>query len=166
MTHPALCKIEQLRDACEVRFQRRSGPGGQHRNKVETAVILTHTSSGVRAEANERRSQPENLKVALRRMRVNLALEIRSKSQPTEPSQLWKCRCVGGKVRINDQHEELGGLLAECLDALHFFDWDIRPAADWLGCSSSQLIKLLKIETRALQLTNRKRDEIGLHAVK
>ena len=55
MTHPALCKIEQLRDECEVRFQRRSGPGGQHRNKVETAVILIHAPTGVKAEANERR---------------------------------------------------------------------------------------------------------------
>ena len=85
MTHPALCKIEQLRDECEVRFQRRSGPGGQHRNKVETAVILIHTPTGVKAEANERRSQAENLKVAMRRMRVNLALEFRSKTVPDEP---------------------------------------------------------------------------------
>jgi hypothetical protein len=166
MTHPALCNIEHLRDACEVRFQRRGGPGGQHRNKVETAVILIHVPSGVRAEANERRSQPENLKVAFRRMRVNLALEIRSKLQPTEPSELWRRRCVGGKVRINEQHDDLGGLLADCLDALHFLGWDVRSAADWLGCSSSQLIKLLKIETRALQLTNRKRAEHGLRALK
>jgi len=99
-------------------------------------------------------------------MRVNLALEIRSESQPPEPSELWKTRCVGGKVRINEHHDDLGGLLAECLDTLHFADWDVRTAADRLKCSSSQLIKLLKIETRALQLTNQKRADLGLHSLK
>ena len=166
MTHPALCKIEQLKDQCEVRFQRRSGPGGQHRNKVETAVILIHQPSGIRAEANERRSQAENMKVAMRRIRINLALEIRSEMVPSEPSDVWRRHCVSGKVRVSEQHEDLGGLLAECLDALNFYGWDIRLAADWLGCSGSQLVKLLKIETRALQLTNRMRRANGMHPLK
>ena len=166
MTHPALCKIEQLRDECEVRFQRRSGPGGQHRNKVETAVILIHTPTGVKAEANERRSQAENLKVAMRRMRVNLALEFRSKTVPDEPGELWRSRCSSGRIQISERHEDFGGVLAEAIDALHLHGWDVRAAANWLGCSSSQLIKLLKIETRALQLTNRKRAENGLHPLK
>ncbi|MCA9211988.1 MAG: peptide chain release factor-like protein [Planctomycetales bacterium] len=166
MTHPALRKIEQLRSECEIRFQRRSGPGGQHRNKVETAVILIHRPSGVRAEANERRSQAENLKVALRRLRVNLALDTRSNELAERPSEIWRERCTNQKIRISERHEDLGALLADCLDALHFHDWSVRDAAEWLGCSGSQLIKLLKIETRALQLTNQRRAESGLNPLK
>ena len=58
--HPAATRAEQLLAECEVRRLRRSGPGGQHRNKVETAVALRHLPTGVQAEANERRSQAQN----------------------------------------------------------------------------------------------------------
>ena len=60
MPHPAALSPEELLHQCRARRTRRSGPGGQHRNKVETAGVLTHAPTGVQAEANERRSQAEN----------------------------------------------------------------------------------------------------------
>ena len=54
--HPARLPIDELLADCEERRLRRGGPGGQHRNKVETAVELTHRPTSVAAEANERRS--------------------------------------------------------------------------------------------------------------
>ena len=75
--HPAgLPRDELLRD-CDVRRQRRSGPGGQHRNKVETGIFIEHTPTGVRAEATEQRSQPKNQEIAIWRLRVRLAVEVR-----------------------------------------------------------------------------------------
>ncbi|MFN5707736.1 MAG: peptide chain release factor family protein, partial [Planctomycetota bacterium] len=62
-SHPASLPEEKLLADCDVVRTRRGGPGGQHRNKVETAVVITHRPSGVSAEANERRSQAENRKV-------------------------------------------------------------------------------------------------------
>jgi hypothetical protein len=75
--HPAALPIERLLADCRVERLRRSGPGGQHRNKVETAVRLLHVPTGVTGEASERRSQEENRRMAVARLRVNLALECR-----------------------------------------------------------------------------------------
>src|SRR5207248_1618001 len=65
--HPAALDPELLASQCAFRATRRSGPGGQNRNKVETAVILTHRPTGIRAEASERRTQGENRRAALGR---------------------------------------------------------------------------------------------------
>jgi peptide chain release factor len=55
----------------ELVFQtyRASGPGGQHRNKVESAVRVTHQPSGVTASSSESRSQHQNKKIALERLK-------------------------------------------------------------------------------------------------
>ncbi len=161
--HPSAIDPDQLLVDCEVKFARRSGPGGQNRNKVETAVILSHRPTGISAEANELRQQGQNKKVALRRLRIQLAIEVR---QPVEqglaPSTLWRSRCRGGRIVINPAHDDFPGLLAEALDVLADQDWEIRSAAEVLGCSASQLTKFLKNEPRALRLINDRRAESGL----
>jgi ribosome-associated protein len=52
---------------------RRSGPGGQRRNKRETGVRVTHVPTGVTVMATERRSQPQNLEAAKERLARRLA---------------------------------------------------------------------------------------------
>jgi len=42
---------------CVEEFFIASGPGGQHRNKTESGVRLTHGPTGVTVSATERRSQ-------------------------------------------------------------------------------------------------------------
>jgi hypothetical protein len=162
--HPAVLPPEAILAQCKVRRLRRSGPGGQHRNKVETAVALLHLPTGAKAEASERRSQAENRAAALFRLRVNLALEVR---RPVEadspPSPLWQSRRGGGKIHINESHEDFPAILAEALDVLSSHGADPKNAALQLGCSVSQLIKLLKQEPRAFLLANRWREERNLH---
>ena len=63
---------EVLLAQCDVQVHRAGGPGGQHRNKVETAIRLVHTLSGVVAEGKDQRSKTQNLSAALGRLREKL----------------------------------------------------------------------------------------------
>lgn len=57
----------------EWRRSRGSGPGGQHRNKTETAVDLVHRPSGVVVHCESERSLQQNQAIALARLRARLA---------------------------------------------------------------------------------------------
>lgn len=66
---------EELMRECEMNTFKASGPGGQHRNKRESAVRLKHLPTGVTAQAVEDRSQHMNRASALNRLRTLLALK-------------------------------------------------------------------------------------------
>ena len=160
--HPASLDDVRLLSECDQTFTRRSGPGGQNRNKVETAVILTHRPTGLTAEANERRSQSENRARALFRLRLLLALEIR-RSPGETATELWRSRLRGGRIHVNGSHVDFPTLLAEAVDAIHFHDYEAKPAAERLGCSTTQLLGLLRDEPRAFARVNARRSERGKH---
>jgi hypothetical protein len=48
-----------------------SGPGGQHQNKVESAVRLSHPASGVEIKVSDEKSQHRNKRIALHRLVAN-----------------------------------------------------------------------------------------------
>lgn len=165
--HPAAIDPDRLLAECAIQFTRRSGPGGQNRNKVETAVILTHKPTGLRAEASERRSQQENREAALFRLRLLLALERRTRRGPEAgPSPLWTARRRGSRIEVSPAHTDFPALLAEALDAVDLHDQDVAAAAEDLGVSTSQLVKLLKDEPRALRRLNDARLARGQHPLR
>lgn len=150
LIHPAAWSDAALLAACEQSTTRRRGPGGQHRNKTESAVVLKHLASGVIAQAAERRSQPENRQVALKRLRINLALAVRlPRSEDDRPSELWHSRCRHGKIVLNPAHADYAPLLAEVLDIVADRRGKLASVAGSLGCTTSQLIKFLQAEPRA-----------------
>ncbi len=160
--HPAELPISELLQQCAVVHTRRSGPGGQHRNKVETAIVLTHRPTGLKAEASERRSQAENLDVATGRMRRTLAVSVRTyRPLGLHPSELWKSRLRGTRIEINAEHADFPALLAESLDLLAQADWNAPELAPRLGTTLSQLVKFWKKEPTALARLNTERAQRG-----
>ena len=165
--HPAALSSEQLHGRCHETRTRRSGPGGQHRNKVETAIVLLDPETGISAEAAERRSQAENRRVAIFRLRLNLALGFRTDPLPGDaPSELWRSRCRNGRVSINPSHDDFPALLAEALDRIVACDWDVSAAARQLELTTSQLVRLLQLEPRAITYVNRERQQRELRPYK
>jgi hypothetical protein len=162
MPHPASLPIDELLADCRVDRTRGSGPGGQHRNKTETAIVITHLPTGVRGEASERRSQAENLARAKFRLRLELALAVRSGEEVDVPSALWGNRVARARITVSASHDDFPALLAEALDALTGAEWSAPAAAERLGVSTSQLVKLLKQEPRGLAMLNREQAAKGL----
>jgi protein subunit release factor B len=84
---------------CEETFFVGSGPGGQHRNKTESAVRLVHGPTGVTVTATERRSQLQNRGAALARLRAELTELARAPKvrRPTRPGRGARERRLAAK---------------------------------------------------------------------
>jgi len=162
--HPACADPERLLRECDERRTRGSGPGGQHRNKVETKVVLVHGPTGTTAQAGERRHLAMNRGVAVRRLRLALAVEVRGPGDALDraPSDLFRSRVRGGRIVVATDHSDFPALLAEALDCLAAAGHDPRRAAAVLGCTPTQLIRLLADHPPALAACNAARREAGL----
>jgi len=101
---------ESLERDCDVEFFVAGGPGGQHRNKVETGVRLTHGPSGLVVTATERRSQSANREAAFERMAEKL--EARQKVQKprraTKPSGAAKQKRIQEKKKAGERKKARG----------------------------------------------------------
>ena len=72
---------EVLKDQVIIETYRSRGPGGQRKNKTETAVRLTHLPSGIVIVATEHRSQAQNRRLAFERLRERLIQMNRPKKR-------------------------------------------------------------------------------------
>lgn len=79
---------------------RAPGPGGQRKNRKETAIRLTHSPSGIIVVASERRSQAQNREIAFERLIKKLTDLNRPRRRriPTKPS--------GGAIRRQKEAKE------------------------------------------------------------
>ena len=87
----------------EVRVDtyRASGPGGQHVNRTESAIRLTHAPSGVVVTATENRSQIRNRAIAFERLAHKLRAlnRVRKPRKATRISRGMKERRLDAKKR-------------------------------------------------------------------
>ena len=126
--HPACLSESDLLAQCELRTQRRSGPGGQHGNKVETAVVVTHRLTNIVGQASERRSRAQNRAVAIRRLRLNLAIGFRSVIDSLP--DVWTDRTTNRRLSISGRHPDFPAILSIALDVLDRHGYELKNASN------------------------------------
>ena len=143
-----LASDDALIAQCEVDRYRASGPGGQHRNKTESAVRLRHKLTGVTAIGEDSRSQAENKVHAVRRLRAAIALDVREPVQLDGyvPSRRLAAFVAAGTAPLGAKTLLTGEYwtsIAEILDLLVAGNLEIGTTAQRLGISTGALSKLL-----------------------
>ena len=102
---------EALLAECDEQFFIASGPGGQHRNKTETGVRLTHTPTKLTVTATERRSQLQNRREALERLREALgkASYVAPRRRATKPTKGSQRRRLDAKKKNSEKKQGRSG---------------------------------------------------------
>ncbi|MCI5071913.1 peptide chain release factor-like protein [bacterium] len=87
---------------------RRSGPGGQHRNKKETGIRLTHIPTGIVIMATTERSQKLNLQKAIDTLIQRLKKLNRKpkKRIATQPSKAAKQKRIDDKKKQSEKKQQ------------------------------------------------------------
>lgn len=81
-------EIDIRPDDIERKTFRSGGPGGQHQNKTESGVRLTHLPTGVYAECRSERSQHKNAAMAMQMLKAKL-YRIEEQKRIAEAEKLY-----------------------------------------------------------------------------
>jgi hypothetical protein len=165
-----LASDDALIAQCEVDRYRASGPGGQHRNKTESAVRLRHKLTGVTAIGEDSRSQAENKAHAVKRLRAAIALEVREPVvlEGFQPSPRLASLAAGGTAPLGARTRQTGefwAAIGELLDLLVVGKLEIGATAQRLGITTAQLSKLLLHDDHVARTVNDLRRAKGMRAL-
>ena len=155
-----LASDDQLIGQSEVDRYRASGPGGQHRNKTESAVRLRHKPSGISAIGEDSRSQSENKLHAVRRLRSAIALGLREPVLGLEqyvPSKRLAAMVAAGTAPLGAKTKLTGeywAAIGELLDLLVAGGLEIATTAQRLGITTGALSKLLLHDDHVARTVN------------
>ena len=162
MTSERFPSDEVLLAQCDVDTYRASGPGGQKRNKTDSAVRLRHRPSGLSVIAEESRSQPENKARALRRLRKSLALRLRQPVDEGVPAAIQACIDKRGRLDVGQRDARYLPAVAAVLDVLAASEGSVSDTAKRIGITTGNLSSFLTEDDHLFVETNRLRATFGL----
>ena len=145
---------------CDVDTYKSSGPGGQHRNKVSSAVRLRHHPTAIIVHGDQSRSQHENKRLALGRLRMSIACQLRRPlPAPADGPPEYVAECTftargGGpgerRLQIGRKDRRFWHIAAYLLDAMEAYEGRLADAAAHLGINTSNLAGVLQSERHLL----------------
>jgi hypothetical protein len=140
---------------CEVDTLRASGPGGQKRNKTESAVRLRHKPTGLIVIASESRSQAENRVRALRRLRTALALRIRHAVDDATLASVRACLDKAGRLHAGRREPRYLPAAGALLDLLASHQGSVADVAKHLGLTTGNVSTFLTDDEDVMTEANR-----------
>ncbi len=141
---------EELSGICRITFTKGSGPGGQKRNKTSSAVKVELPQWGISTADCTERSQFRNRTKALKKLRMQIAANIRK--APQHPENM-ECSMHSASYPL---------FAARLLDILNEYSFEYRDAADFCGISPSGLLKKLYRDPELWQIIQKRRNTAGL----
>jgi len=172
--HPALLDEATLIAQCRMAQMRRGGPGGQHRNKVSTAIGLVHEPTGLTAEASESRDQSRNRRQAIMRLRLRLAVRVRTtlhsnaQTEAADSGLEARYRQLGNdrRLKVSTENEAFPAILTLVLDDLHRSGGQPSLIGPLWNASTTAAVSIVAAWPAALQEVNRWRDHHGRGALR
>lgn len=160
---------EELVKQCDWSAGRASGPGGQKRNKTHSAIKMIHVPTGIIVVANEHRLQGENRHLALKRLRLALALAYRRAIDPETfviPPEITAQLLGSGKLGVNPDNPRYLQIIATVLDLLAFYRGQVSSVATRLGLTTTNVINLCHRDPKLWTATQAMRKRFGLPPLK
>lgn len=158
---------------CDVHTYKSSGPGGQHRNKVSSAVRLMHRPTHISAHGDDSRSQHQNKQLAIKRLRMNIACQVRrviDKPAIQIPGVAGECifmpRGRGpdapARLEIGVRDHRFWQVAAFVLDVLEAHEGRLSDAAAAIGITTGNFSSLLESERHLLAAAQQIRKRYNL----
>lgn len=81
-----------------------SGPGGQHRNKVESCVTVIHIPTGMQEKCEDGRSKLKNKELAMERLKARLKEKEEKEKHDKFNNERNKIVEEAGRIRTYNEH--------------------------------------------------------------
>ena len=129
--------------------------------------------AGITSHGDDSRSQHENKRLAIGRMRMNLACRVRRPINPSEEVPAFVVECIftprgrgkdaGRQIKVGRRDHRFWRVAAYLLDLLNAHEGRFAEAASHLGTTTGSLTSLLKSDRHLLAAVQALRQDHGQH---